>query len=174
MSADEYRKHWIERVRSRCFVDANGCWLWERFCGHNGYGMTTYRGIGNVILHRQMYKAWHQVSLGHRQNVCHSCDVKRCCNPAHLWIGNQQDNMLDHSAKGRNKRLSRNHCFHGHEYTPENTRIVFTKAGGPVRQCKTCQRIRHRMKTLGWTMQQAVTLPVSAPGQRPVAGRGQR
>ena len=31
----------------------------------------------------------------------HACDVKRCCNPAHLRLGTAADNARDAYAKGR-------------------------------------------------------------------------
>lgn len=38
--------------------------------------------------------------------VCHSCDVKNCVNPDHLWAGTQKQNLEDMRAKGRGKWLS--------------------------------------------------------------------
>lgn len=43
--------------------------------------------------------------------MCHSCDVRRCCNPKHLWLGTRADNNLDRAAKGRtwDQRGENNH-----------------------------------------------------------------
>ena len=36
-------------------------------------------------------------------HVCHRCDTRLCCNPAHLFAGTAQINMDDMWAKGRGK-----------------------------------------------------------------------
>jgi hypothetical protein len=39
--------------------------------------------------------------LGPRDLALHHCDVPACCNPAHLFLGTQADNLRDCAAKGR-------------------------------------------------------------------------
>lgn len=37
-------------------------------------------------------------------NVCHHCDNRKCCEPGHLFVGTQSDNIRDAVAKGRWKQ----------------------------------------------------------------------
>lgn len=72
------------------------CWPWMGAKqGSNTYGL--WRGEG---AHRQAYRSWR----GHippKMLVCHHCDNPPCCNPNHLFVGTNRDNILDALHKGR-------------------------------------------------------------------------
>lgn len=60
-----------------------------------------------------------------------------------LRYGTPLENSADRIAHGRsrlNGRLERTHCRHGHEYTPENTKIKHRKGTRPYRECRECHR----------------------------------
>lgn len=152
-----YRAAWLAKVKGRVQIDANDCWIWQGPLATNGYGQVTYKGRTR-ILSRCMYQVWHGVKLARLQYVCHSCDVKRCCNPAHLWVGNNGLNKKDETAKGKNYWANRTHCPRGHEYTQENTYVHEVRPGVFSRNCKACEVVRGRLKA-GWTLEDAMKLP---------------
>ena len=81
---------------SRIEPDTNGgCWLWAGTINAGGYGYTS-RGMA----HRLSYKTF----VGDVPDdilVCHTCDVRACINPAHLWLGTHKDNSDDMMRKQR-------------------------------------------------------------------------
>jgi hypothetical protein len=89
-------------------VDKRGpdeCWLWNAGVtrpGPHGYGrmQVSAKTKRLVVAHRYSWELVHgPVPEGFY--VCHKCDVARCVNPAHLFLGTQKDNMSDASKKGR-------------------------------------------------------------------------
>ena len=84
--------------------DENGCWIWQGFTGPSGYGVTSLYGKQERA-HRAAWLLFRgdipEGSGYHGTCVRHKCDVRLCCNPDHLELGSQQDNMDDMFSRGR-------------------------------------------------------------------------
>ena len=100
----------IDRVLSRVVrIPFSGCWIFTGATNEAGYGIvgTGGRGSPNDRAHRITYRHFRgQIPSG--MFVCHACDVPACCNPDHLFLGTNQDNVNDMVAKGRNSMPPRN------------------------------------------------------------------
>lgn len=139
-----YNQRWLERVKRSVIVSPTGCWLWTKFINPTwGYAFTAYRNR-QVGVHRKVYEVTRGMALVREQYVCHSCDVRHCVNPDHLWLGSNSENQKDSGRKLRHYESRRLYCEHGHEFTPENTYLRKSKSGGVARQCRECDRERMR------------------------------
>lgn len=87
-------------------IPESGCWIWMKGLTSEGYGQT-WRHDGENFAHRLAYRTFiGPIPIG--LFVCHTCDVKPCCNPAHLFIGTSDDNIADMLNKERNARGEKN------------------------------------------------------------------
>ena len=75
-----------------------GCWLWT---GKKDYG------YGRVGINGQLYRTHRASAVDAKGDipkgmfVLHTCDVRACVNPEHLYYGSHSDNMNDMVNRGR-------------------------------------------------------------------------
>lgn len=108
MSSTESRRFWAKVRRG----GVEECWLWTGATTPRGYGKLYFRGRV-VYVHRLSY-GLHVGAIPSGMFICHHCDTPRCCNPAHLFVGDARANSTDMHEKGR----ARN----GHLSKPESLR----------------------------------------------------
>ena len=76
------------------------CWLWLGGISSTGYGSIKRSGGARITAHRASWEL-HRGPVPDGLWVLHRCDVRRCVNPAHLFLGTRLDNIRDMDAKGR-------------------------------------------------------------------------
>jgi HNH endonuclease len=76
------------------------CWTWTRSLDKYGYGRCA-RSYQTTKAHRA---AWILSRGPIPEGLCvlHRCDNPPCCNPAHLFLGTQLENIRDRESKRRN------------------------------------------------------------------------
>ena len=127
-----------EKVLPR--IDMTGgpdaCWEWTGARTKAGYGLVSSEGRRRYV-HRLVACGMTGRMLVPDEVVRHSCDNPPCCNPAHLLVGDQSQNIRDCVDRGRHFSPGREmtHCKRGHEFTPENTYEHDGK-----RHCRECRR----------------------------------
>ncbi len=91
-------RYWA-RIKFPEAIGTDECWESQHHTNYVGYPQVTinYR---QILTHRLSWElANGPIPAG--MLVCHSCDNRRCANPAHLWLGTHKDNMHDMQRKGR-------------------------------------------------------------------------
>jgi hypothetical protein len=100
-------KNSLSSIKDSCTIDpSTGCWLWNGRLTSNGYGRL------NVLddnIHREIRAHRHTYALknGPIPNgllALHRCDIRRCCNPDHIFLGTYKDNSEDMKAKSRSPK----------------------------------------------------------------------
>jgi hypothetical protein len=115
---------------------------WPRSGAHNskGYGHLDVQGI-TLDAHRLVWEyTYGPIPDGLR--VLHHCDNPPCCNPEHLFLGTDLDNVRDMDAKGRrrNAKTAKTRCPKNHPYSGDN--LYINPKGARV--CRICTRESHR------------------------------
>jgi hypothetical protein len=84
-----------------CRVDTSGeHWLWQGpISKRNGYGYLRFGGK-----RWQAHRLAYTLAVGPMPDdllACHTCDIRACCRPDHVFPGTHMDNFRDMVAKGR-------------------------------------------------------------------------
>ena len=103
---ERQRRRFGAPFESRLVRRDNGCLEWTGPTDRDGYGLRGSR-FGERRAHRYAYVTAHG-DIPPGMVVMHSCDNPRCCNSAHLSLGDQSANMADKVAKERQARGERN------------------------------------------------------------------
>jgi hypothetical protein len=88
-------------------VDIRGedeCWRWIGGRNQDGYGAFGIWVDENTSKTFRAHRIAYELTKGPIPEglfVCHTCDNPPCCNPRHLFLGTNSDNLVDMHRKGR-------------------------------------------------------------------------
>lgn len=84
-------------------ISASGCWEFtgSKTAGYGSLKLPEIYGNFKILAHRLAWVAFKGENIPKGLFVCHRCDNPPCFNPDHLFLGTQEDNLNDCSAKGR-------------------------------------------------------------------------
>lgn len=110
-TGDCIRDRFNARVR---VAGQDECWCW--------IGWIDPKGYGRIKINRKSVRS-HRVAMTYHlgreiipsEQVLHSCDNPRCCNPSHLRLGTNADNMRDVAERGRRHGDRNNNHTLSHE-----------------------------------------------------------
>lgn len=91
------RKPLMDRIMEKV-IKTDSCWLWTGAISH-GYGRIG-KGKKTYFVHRIVFEHFNG-KIGPGLLACHRCDNPKCCNPDHIFLGNQDANMKDMARKNR-------------------------------------------------------------------------
>lgn len=110
MIPDHLRDVFKSKLLRRRFLNKE-CWIWTGCVSTSGYGKVTYLDNSIVYPHR-ITEYVHRISMmifkpeefKEDLDILHTCDVKLCFNPDHLYCGTDADNHRDAMTRGQIKR----------------------------------------------------------------------
>lgn len=124
------------RMQSKITRLPDGCWYWTGAINSRGYGQWGVDGVSRST-HRV---AWELLvgPIPDGMTIDHLCQIKRCCNPAHLEVVTRAENIW---------RYARNitHCPQGHELSGTNVIVKTAKSGRTYRNCRECTNSKKRV-----------------------------
>ena len=91
----------LARFWSKVRVTNNeySCWEWAGAIDGTGYGQLRINKT-SIRAHRQAWEIFNG-PIPEGLFACHKCDNRKCCNPFHIFLGTNQQNIDDAKKKGR-------------------------------------------------------------------------
>ena len=101
----------VERIEQHIIgpMTDEGCWVTDYAkidkAGYVRIGVSnTNKANVRMLLHRAAYEIHYAEPIPEGMVVMHTCDNPSCCNPHHLRLGTQAENVRDCVQKGRRYR----------------------------------------------------------------------
>lgn len=117
------------------------CWEWTASLKTTGYGQFN-DGHGRI---RSAHRFAYELVFGPVPEglvLDHLCRNPRCCNPAHLEVVTQRENIMRSPTAPPALNAQKSHCKRNHPLSGDNLRIRLRPNRLPERVCRTCS---------GWT-----------------------
>lgn len=133
MATSHYTSSDIDRFWAKVDKSAgnDACWIWTGYIHWKGYGQFSVSAQKRT---RRAHRVAYEIKYGKIPDgafVCHKCDNRSCCNPAHLFLGSPQDNTSDMIIKGRQSqgeyhslRTPRGEAHRNHKLTRETVESI--------------------------------------------------
>lgn len=113
----------------------DGCWIWTASTSSDGYGQ--FKVAGKVVRSHRLVFELVREQIPSDMHILHKCDVRKCCNPLHLFLGTHADNMNDKVAKGRQPKGEK---VGGVKLTDNKVREILALASTALSQRKIAKR----------------------------------
>lgn len=113
------------RLSKHTKILPDGCHIWT--------GSKDRKGYGQLRIDKKLFYAhriaWELVNgpIPDGMYACHICDNPACCNPSHIFIGTQSDNMRDASVKGRSAKGQEITCAKLTEDDVRDIRLAYSR-----------------------------------------------
>lgn len=127
-----FEPDFIERFEAK--LDKSGeCWLWTASVAGKGYGQMK---LPKQRKQEYSHRLAHMIYKGPVPDgiqVCHTCDVSRCCNPDHLFLGTCKQNLQDMASKDRSTHGESNPAA---KLTEEDVRQIRVMLDAGIQQAR--------------------------------------
>lgn len=109
-TSEETAEEKLSRLRrnlQKNVITQEGCWDWKGGIENTGYARLSIRDVPCRHAHVASYLL-RNGEIPEGLQVNHLCHNRKCCNPDHLYLGTQADNMRDKVQANRQAKGAKN------------------------------------------------------------------